>query len=91
MGTAKRYRWPTRLGRRLAAAGDNGREREEIEKDERRRWLEELRGIMRQAGAPVVKGAGGAGVELVTDRLGKGRRALTLRKHVKVWNKVRWL
>ena len=53
-GTAKRARWPTRLGKMLAGAGDDLALREQIEKKERDRWLGELRQIMSEARLPAV-------------------------------------
>ena len=84
VGTARRYRWPTRLGRRLARA-EEPQQREEIEKEERRRWLDELRTLLHRGNAPVAQAVGLRDMGEITNRIGKGRRALTLIKHVKVW------
>ena len=79
-GSAPRDQWPTRLGRKLAEAGDNMQLRAAAEDQEREKWLKELRHL-------ITVGAGGNSdeVEAITRRVGKGRRAGTLRKHVKVW------
>ena len=79
-GSAPRDQWPTRLGRKLAEAGDNMQLRVAAEDQEREKWLKELRHL-------ITVGAGGSSdeVEAITRRVGKGRRAGTLRKHVKVW------
>lgn len=53
VGTAKRVKWPTRLGRKLHMAGSDLALREQAEKAERDRWLGELRIIMRDAKLPV--------------------------------------
>ena len=88
-GTAKRARWPTRLGKKLAGAGDDLALREQIEKKERDRWLGELRQIMSEARLPAVALADS---DASVNRIGKGRRPNTLRKHVKTWMRVRqWL
>ena len=88
IGKAKRARWPTREKRLKAGATDEN-QREMIEKDERSRWLRELRKL-------VADSKGGVDTFEETHawgrRIGKGRRANTLRKHVKVWTRyVRWL
>ena len=88
-GTAKRARWPTRLGKKLASVGDDVRLREQIEKKERERWLGELRVIMEEAKMPALVHASS---ETAINRIGKGRRPNTLRKHVKTWKRIRyWL
>ena len=91
-GKAKVQRWPTRLHRRLNEAGDNQALRESVERNERNRWIKELKSILREAGAPVMaRDEIFEGVDL-TRRYGKGRRASTLRKHVKTWERVRkWM
>ena len=92
LGRATAGRWPTRLGRRIAGATGGERERESIEKEERKRWLRELKQIMVKANMPVAKELRAAGHVLETERFGKGRRASTLRKHVKVWHRVQeWM
>ena len=91
-GTAKLDRWPTRLSKKLNMAGDNPALRESIEKNERTRWIKELRQILEEADSPATQRSHlVSGVDMVK-RFGKGRRASTLRKHVKTWQKVRaWL
>ena len=42
-GKAKVQRWPTRLHRRLNEAGDNQALRESVERNERNRWIKELK------------------------------------------------
>ena len=89
-GKAKMVKWPTRLGKLLAVAGDNAQLRQTAEETERLRWIEELRKIMVEANLPAVEAEEWHGVP--TLRIGKGRRASTLRKHVKTWLQVReWL
>ena len=79
-GMAPRDQWPTRLGKKLAEAGDNMQLRAAAEDQEREKWLKELRHL-------ITVGLGGSSdqVDAITRRVGKGRRAGTLRKHVKVW------
>lgn len=89
-GKAKILKWPTRLGKLLAVAGDNAQLRQSAEETERLRWIEELRKILVEAKLPAVEVDEWHGVP--TQRIGKGRRASTLRKHVKTWWRVReWL
>ena len=52
LGKAAGSCWPTRLGKRHAEIGDVQHEREEAERAERQRWLDELRAIMYQAKMP---------------------------------------
>ena len=66
-------------------------QRENIEKDERERWVRELVFIMQQGGAPVVDdlfGDGESPIAVPTRRFAKGRRANTLRKHVRTWQRA---
>ena len=89
-GKAVVTKWPTKLQKRLADAGSSVQLREVAEAKERERWLKDLKGILERAGM-------GAGLSLpgrqdLPNRVGKGRRAGTLRKHCKTWNQfVRWL
>ena len=77
------------IGEELAAVGDDVSLRERVERQERERWLKELRGIMDEAGLPAVRNAGS---DVSINRIGKGRRPNTLRKHVKTWKRIRyWL
>ena len=85
-GKAAVVRWPTRLAKRLEVAGSDQALRENAEKGERARWVKELRKILIEGKCPAVS-EGTLGREL-TRRFGKGRRASTLRKHVKTWNKM---
>eukprot|EP00435_Cladocopium_sp_Y103_P027089 s207_g6.t1 len=86
-GSAPRDQWPTRLGRKLAEAGDNLHMRAHAEDQEREKWLKELRHLI-----SVGLGDGSGQAEGVTRRVGKGRRAGTLRKHVKTWTRfMDWL
>lgn len=89
MGKAKVVRWPTKLQRRLEAAGDNASLRESAEKIERTRWINELKKLMEEAGLPVMMGSAVAGNLTLSKRFGKGRRVATLRKHVKTWSMAR--
>ena len=89
VGTAKRSRWPTRLGLKLHIASTDVAMRELAEKQERDRWLGEIRNIMKRARLPV---ALRSSEEALLIRVAKGRRPNTLRKHVKTWAKAsRWL
>ena len=89
--TAPRVRWPTRLDRGLAAAGEVSGMREKIEKAERDRWLKALHAQMVAAELPVSKRERSRGSAPLS-RIGKGRRPATLRKHVKTWDRIsRWL
>ena len=76
-GKAPRTRWPTRIGKRLAQVEDDAEQREIVERDERERWIKQLHKLLRPE----------AGVE-VTRRFAKGRRAGTLCKHVKTWERA---
>ena len=91
-GTAVVTRWPTRREKRISAAGDNAALREGVERSERERWIDELRHLLYEAKLPSMFH------DLPIDhvdpslRFGKGRRASTLRKHVKTWMKARdWM
>ena len=89
VGTAKRSRWPTRLSLKLHIASSDLAMRELAEKQERDRWVKELGDIIQDAGLPAAKRSSGEALML---RVAKGRRANTLRKHVKTWRKVsRWM
>ena len=91
VGSASRARWPTRLSKKLSSLGDDAALREAAERKERDRWLSELRTLLEEAGLPVTK-RGGDGIRVPLQRIGKGRRHSTLRKHVKTWQKVSlWL
>ena len=85
-GTAKVTRWPTRFQRRMNEAGEDQRLREKAEKDERMRWIRELKYLLEDGAFPAV--ASGAGSLELSRRFGKGRRANTLRKHVETWKKL---
>ena len=91
-GTAVITRWPTRLEKRMSAAGDNLALRQGVEKSERNRWIDELRHLLYEAKLPAMfRDLPGDQVD-PSLRFGKGRRAATLRKHVKTWSKVRdWM
>lgn len=91
-GTAMVTRWPTRLEKRMAAAGDSLALRQGVEKSERNRWIDELRHLLYEAKLPAMfRDLPGDQVD-PSLRFGKGRRAATLRKHVKTWAKVRdWM
>ena len=51
-GTAKLARWPTKLHKRLEAAGENQHLRDSAEKTERTRWIRELKRLLEEADAP---------------------------------------
>ena len=90
-GKAVRERWPSCREMRLAAAGENQDMTENIEKGERERWVRELIYVMKMGRAPVVDdilGEEGEVVDLPTRRFAKGRRASTLRKHVRTWQRA---
>ena len=89
-GTAVVPRWPTRLQRKLQEAGDDQRLRDRAEKEERSRWIKELRDLLRDGDCPAVRDE--SRVREMSRRFGKGRRASTLRKHVKTWTKLsQWM
>lgn len=87
-GKAPRTRWPTRIGKRLAQVEDDAAQREIVERDERERWIKELHKLLKAGAVPALAHLmPEAGVE-VTRRFAKGRRAGTLRKHVKTWERA---
>ena len=89
-GLAPRATWPTKTAKRLALAGEDGRQREGVERSERDRWLKRLRELIREGGRGTDTWGDDLGV--LARRMGKGRRAGTLRKHVKVWERYTgWL
>ena len=89
VGTAKRGRWPTRLSMKLHIASSDLALRELAERQERERWLKEIRGVVKAANLPV---AARSSDEALLIRVAKGRRPNTLRKHVKTWCKAaRWM
>ena len=89
VGTAKRSRWPTRLSMKLHIASSDLALRELAEKQERDRWVKEIRNIVVAAKLPV---ALRSSEDALLIRVAKGRRANTLRKHVKTWMKAsRWM
>ena len=89
-GKAPVARWPTRLAKRLNSAGQDQRLREKAEKDERSRWIRALRNQLLDGRCPVMRD--GALGRHISRRFGKGRRASTLRKHVKTWEKLsQWM
>lgn len=92
VGKAKVVRWPTRLEKKLYQAGEDQNLRAKAEKDERSRWLLEIKKLLREAQAPaIMRDEVFVGVDM-SRRFGKGRRASTLRKHAKTWFKVRsWM
>ena len=91
-GTAVRTKWPTRLEKLKADAGCDIDLREKAEKKERDRWVASLREILIEAKTPVAFGMDGESEAMTTRRFGKGRRAGTLREHVKTWLRYRsWL
>ena len=78
-----------RLRRDLAVAGDE-RAREIAEEKERRRWLDELSEIIKEAGLPLaVLAERSPNAEAILRRCAQGRRATTLRKRVRDWRKAR--
>ena len=89
IGTAKLARWPTRLHRKLELAGGNEYKRDAVEKEERTRWIRELRDLLHEARSPATEAQGSLEGADGSRRFGKGRRVATLRKHVKTWQKVR--
>ena len=89
VGTARRARWPTRLSMKLHIASSDLALRELAEKQERDRWVKEIRDIVKSANLPVARRSSD---EALLIRVAKGRRANTLRKHVKTWAKAaRWM
>ena len=55
VGSAKVFKWPTRLGKMLHLAGPDLALREAAEKAERDRWLAMLRDIMKKASLPATR------------------------------------
>ena len=89
VGTAKRGRWPTRLSMKLHIASGDLAMRELAERQERDRWIVEIKEIVKRARLPVARRSSD---EALMIRVAKGRRANTLRKHVKTWMKAsRWI
>eukprot|EP00913_Durusdinium_trenchii_P006689 g6286.t1 len=89
VGTAKRSRWPTRLSMKLHIASNDLGLRALAEKQERDRWVKGIRDIVKAAKLPVAQRSSD---DALLIRVAKGRRANTLRKHVKTWMKAsRWL
>lgn len=89
VGTAKRGRWPTRLSMKLHIASSDLALRELAEKQERDRWVKEIKDIVKSANLPVARRSNDDSLMI---RVAKGRRANTLRKHVKTWMKAsRWM
>eukprot|EP00438_Fugacium_kawagutii_P025747 Skav221043 [mRNA] locus=scaffold1448:250657:252750:+ [translate_table: standard] len=82
-GKAVQKRLPTKLARAQAKVGDDVALRDKAEKEERQRWASELKDIIAKSGMPAslmhLRG------DLAQMRCAKGRRASTLRKHVKTW------
>ena len=90
VGKAVPGRWPTRLSKKLAAAGDALITREQIEDKERDRWIAELSGIIVTARFPAaseLEDKNQSGLSLAR-RFAKGRRPATLRIHVKNAQKI---
>ena len=89
VGKAPRTTWPTRLSKKLAGVGDDPNLRAEVENKEREKWLGRLMAQLRNG----LRARGDAmAADQLSRRVGKGRRAGTLRKHVKVWDRfVGWL
>lgn len=89
VGVGKRSRWPTRLSMKLYVASGDLALRELAEKQERDRWVEEIKEIIKKANLSVARRFS---VEALMIRVAKGRRANTLRKYVKTWMKAsRWM
>ena len=89
VGNGKRSRWPTRLGLKLHIASSDVAMRELAARQERDRWLKEVRTIVKDAKLPV---ALRSSEDSLMIRVAKGRRPNTLRKHVKTWARAsRWL
>lgn len=88
-GDAVRVKWPTRATMLKSAAGGDLYQRGLVEEAERTRWLKELAKQIKEADTCDVSGADHG---LFAARIGKGRRANTLRKHVKTWGRfIGWL
>lgn len=75
VGTAKRGRWPTRLSMKLHIASSDLALRELAERQERDRWLKEIRSIVKAAKLPV---AMRSSEDALLIRVAKGRRPNTL-------------
>ena len=88
-GTAPTCRWPCKLKRSLALAGDPAA-RQKAEQAERRRWLNCLADLVVEAKLPVAQLALALEwPEGVLMKLGQGRRARTIRQRVREWDKAR--
>lgn len=91
-GSAEVKRWPARLQRKLAQAGEGAALRSSVEKTERNRWIQEQKRPLEEASSPATERSQIFKGEDFTRRFGKGRRASALRKHVRTWGKARdWL
>jgi hypothetical protein len=77
-GAARVSRWPTRLARKLAAAGDCLEMRDKVEDRERGRWVEALYLLLVRAQFPAVMDhAGQLTIPFSRKRFAKGRRPAT--------------
>ena len=81
--------WPTRLARRLSHAKEDA-QREKLEEDERTRQINRLVELLKKAGLMEDPAQGeGASSAWLTRRRAMGRRANTLRAHVRLGEKMR--
>ncbi|CAE7206140.1 unnamed protein product [Symbiodinium natans] len=80
--------WRAGEGAKDAGFGYCDEQRQATEARDRARWIGGLSKLIRQASLPAAIGLAGAGAERAMQRLGKGRRASTLRKHVRTWSRV---
>ena len=88
VGAAKRSRWPTKLSLKLHIASGDLALRERAEREERDRWLAEIKEVIKAARLPVALRSSEGSLMI---RVAKGRRPNTLR-HIKTWAKAgRWL
>lgn len=88
-GTRQLGKWPSRLRRDMALAG-NERAREEAEAKDRERWRTALADIILEAGLPLAQMAeGAASPASFLRQAAQGRRATTLRKRVRDWRRAR--
>eukprot|EP00971_Amphidinium_carterae_P100232 1982362-Amphidinium_carterae.1 len=89
---AKPVRWRTRRTQKLSqlAAADK---RQQVEDEERQRWILELWNYLQELGAPIVSMLAGArdaeDAEDIAQKLFRGMRAKTLRMRARRWRKVR--
>lgn len=66
-GKAKVVKWPTRLGKLMAVAGEKVNLRQQGEGTERGRWIEELKTLFREVGLPAAEVEEWEGAEMARE------------------------